>query len=468
VTRARSSWGTSGRFAAVAILAAVPRTAAAGEARLGQLAVSIDAVVQRHLGDLDRCYRRERPRLGVPAGRIDVRWTVRGTGEIVSPHATIDTIGAPELRQCVELAIERWAFPHFGPGYVDVHFSFALGPGGVSINRVGALDANPGIDAGAAPMRALLLRHGPRFVSFACVAGKRSFLGSACNTPIGRLPRLGIDPRYTTDTPVVDVAQALVYFDYQRVEAVGFEKAGWPAPSPKRSEGTLPDAGWQDGLAVWPPGAFNVELTAYGRARVDEAVTQRCESEPASPCRDEDRRDRRNLPMTYDQIQASPLADGELLREAERQLAPTLRRFQPTRQVHLLQTISVDLDGDGVPETLHNLAVTNIEVKPRRVHGHDADPDVASTFFFIFAEKNGRYTRLPVRSKPSLKEDMDGVVIGWLDIDGDGQLELLLESEGYELLAHQLVRFRDGAFHPVAEFGYDYMGDTRDAGSRLP
>jgi hypothetical protein len=54
---------------------------------------------------------------------------------------------------------------------------------------------------------------------------------------------------------------------------------------------------------------------------------------------------------------------------------------------------------------------------------------------------------------------VDGAVPGWLDI-GDRRRELLLEAPGFELPTGQVVRFRDGAFHPVAEFGFHYMGQS--------
>ena len=59
-------------------------------------------------------------------------------------------------------------------------------------------------------------------------------------------------------------------------------------------------------------------------------------------------------------------------------------------------------------------------------------------------------------------DGMDGAVLGWVDIDGDGQLELLMETPGYENLTWQLVGYRDGAFRPVAEFGYTYYGQVSD------
>jgi len=34
----------------------------------------VKTVTRARIGDLARCYRRERPRLGVPAGRLDLYW----------------------------------------------------------------------------------------------------------------------------------------------------------------------------------------------------------------------------------------------------------------------------------------------------------------------------------------------------------------------------------------------------------
>src|SRR4029079_1441949 len=128
----------------------------------------------------------------------DLHWEFRGEGQVVDAHAVVDTLGSPELRHCAEEAVRRWKFPRVSMGSVSVNMSFSFGPAGVSFGKAAAaLSAVPKI-ADARALRALLLRFGPQLVTFACVAGRRSFLGRVCDTPIDHNPRVRLDARYTS------------------------------------------------------------------------------------------------------------------------------------------------------------------------------------------------------------------------------------------------------------------------------
>jgi hypothetical protein len=134
-----------------------------------------------------------------------------------------------------------------------------------------------------------------------------------------------------------------------------------------------------------------------------------------------------------------------------------MRRFDSRWQLRLGQTLSLDLDGDGKPETLHNFAATDVFVSepPDRGKGgrEDWNPYAPTEFFFIFAERAGSLVRIPVETPASRLDGMEGAVLGWLDIDGDGRPEIWIDTPRYEGRTWQLVRFRDGAFRPFATFG---------------
>jgi hypothetical protein len=419
----------------------------------------VKTVIRARKGDLARCYRQERWRLGIPTGRIDVFWEVRDTGKVTIVYARTDTLGSPDLRQCVESAITRWVFPRFRAGYVKLTMAFGFAPGVVTFGDA-AEDLNPVPNVwGPNAMRALLLRFGSQFVTLGCFAGSRSFLGRVCDAPIARAPRIGVDARYTTDQSTVEVARAIVRFEFDRIDANGFAIGSWPLPPRDVRE----ESGPFDGFAVWPPGALKVELTAVGEEGVHDGVKIRCEQERWSPCKDADRPGPDGGSSRHDREQSWPLLEERWARDVERLIAPTLRQFDSQRRLRLAQTLSVDIDGDGRPETLRNVAVTDVAMRPRKDHGREWYPESPTTFFFIFAEKDGQLIRLPARTRPSDGDDMDGLVLGWTDVDGDGRPEILMETPSYEGLTWQLVRFRDGAFRPVAEFGYNYFGQS-DAG----
>jgi hypothetical protein len=54
---------------------------------------------------------------------------------------------------------------------------------------------------------------------------------------------------------------------------------------------------------------------------------------------------------------------------------------------------------------------------------------------------------------------MDGALLGWFDIDGDGRPEIWLETPRYEGSTTQIVRREGRSLRAVSEFGYQYMGD---------
>jgi len=417
----------------------------------------VDAVIRAHFGELESCYRGEKKRLDVSAGRIDLHWEFRGEGQVGDAHAIVDTLGSPELRQCAAEAVRRWKFPRVSTGWVSVNRSFSFGPAGVSFGKAAAaLSAVPKI-SDARALRALLLRFGPQLVSFACVAGRRSFLGRVCDTPIDHNPRVRLDARYTNDQAVAKVVPGLLRFAFQEVDARGFSLGGWPRPPTSRDSDTV--TGPFDGFAVWPPDAFKVSLTPYGEWVVHNGVRSNCRQRPWSPCRDADRPADGGKTLAREPVLSSPLAEGALARDAERLLAPILKRFTEKRRLRLMQTLSVDLDGDGKEEKLHNLALTDVELRPGKPGAEELESELPWTFFFILLEREGRLSRLPVETASSQLDGMDGAVLGWLDVDADGGRELLLETPGFEIQMWQVVRFRDGAFHPVAEFGFHYMGE---------
>jgi TonB family protein len=71
----------------------------------------IRRVVRRHLNEVRFCY--EKALLAAPAleGRVAMRFTVAGDGQVSSAEVHSSTLGAPEVERCIADAVERWQFP---------------------------------------------------------------------------------------------------------------------------------------------------------------------------------------------------------------------------------------------------------------------------------------------------------------------------------------------------------------------
>jgi hypothetical protein len=112
----------------------------------------------------------------------------------------------------------------------------------------------------------------------------------------------------------------------------------------------------------------------------------------------------------------------------------------------LHQRLTLDLDGDAERETLLTVRVS----VPGELHQEEELP---SEWFFVYVSARGRFEHAHV-PLARYRTFTDAEVLGYLDLDGDGAMELWLQlpySEGHDTL---LARWRSGAWEVIAEFGY--------------
>ena len=86
-------------------------------------------VVRRGLGGLQWCYTRglqDHPSL---AGRVEVQFSIGGSGRIVGTPGVHGFDEAPDVQQCLRTRFRSLVFPVPSGGAVDVSFPFHFSPG---------------------------------------------------------------------------------------------------------------------------------------------------------------------------------------------------------------------------------------------------------------------------------------------------------------------------------------------------
>jgi hypothetical protein len=416
----------------------------------------VDAVVRAHLGEIPRC----RPKVGRGAsplvGRIDAGFAISWMGRVRAVTINEDTIGAPALRDCIAETMLRWSFPRSQPGdETEDELFFVFDEHGVKL--AGSATVPPKLAEADAP-RVFLLRYGGRFVPLACVARGRSFLARVCNDRIAYQPNLGVSPGYLSNDRILRVAPGYVRDEWDEIDVSGFVSTGWPG-APPGAKPRFASPGPEDGFATWPASSFVVTPSPYGQDALQAGMSDRCKDEPWLACSEANLRS----PPAWDELhpgEGTPGLRGPLAEEARRLLAPLGRRWKKTSPPRLIQTFSLDLDGDGVPELLHNVVLADLD--EREVSPGHFPHDSPGAMYFIFVERRGHLARVPVHTAASHVDKMDGLVMGWMDLDGDGRPEVWMETPRNHGHTTQLVRFEGGAFRPVAELGYTYYGDARE------
>jgi hypothetical protein len=443
------------RVALLALAAGVLAPAALAKPDPFELSeAQVNSVVRTHLGEIARCQPEGGRGASVVKGRIDAGFAISWMGRVRAVTVNQDTIGSPELRNCIAETILRWSFPSTHPGdETEDELFFVFGKDGVMLKASATVP--PKLAEADAP-RVFLLRYGGRFVPLACVARGRSFLARDCKDRIAYLPNLGVSPGYLSNDPILRVAPGLVRDDWDEIDVAAFVSTGWPG-APPGVKGRYMSPGPEDGFATWPPSTFEVTLSPYGRDDLQAARSRRCKDEPWLACSEENVR----LPPAWDELhrgEGKPGWEGPLAEEARRLVAPIGRRWKKTCPPRLVQTFSLDLDGDGAPELLHNVVLTDLDEREESP-GH-FPRDSPADMYFLFVERRGHLARVPVHTAASHVDKMDGLVMGWMDIDGDGRPEVWMRTPRMHGHTTQLVRFEAGAFRPVAELGYTYYGDA--------
>jgi hypothetical protein len=91
----------------------------------------INRVVKRHLNQIKYCYEKELAQNPNLEGKIVGTWTVAGTGLVSTASASQNTMGSPQVADCVVRIIQRMRFPQpRGGGQVFVTYPFVFSPSG--------------------------------------------------------------------------------------------------------------------------------------------------------------------------------------------------------------------------------------------------------------------------------------------------------------------------------------------------
>ena len=82
--------------------------------------------VKRRIGAVKVCYERALKRNPALSGKIVVRWTITPEGTVTGLDVENDTLGDPEVGQCIKKSIAGWRFPRPSGGSVEVSFPFVF------------------------------------------------------------------------------------------------------------------------------------------------------------------------------------------------------------------------------------------------------------------------------------------------------------------------------------------------------
>ena len=91
----------------------------------------IRRIVRRHLNEVKYCYDQALVRQPKLDGRVVVKFTISGTGQVLASFVQSTTLGSPAVEMCVANAIKRWEFP--APrqgGLAIVSYPFTFSPAG--------------------------------------------------------------------------------------------------------------------------------------------------------------------------------------------------------------------------------------------------------------------------------------------------------------------------------------------------
>ncbi|MDX2023859.1 MAG: AgmX/PglI C-terminal domain-containing protein [Deltaproteobacteria bacterium] len=82
--------------------------------------------VKRRLGAVKVCYERALKRNPALSGKIVVVWTITPEGTVTGIDVENDSLGDPEVAQCIKKNISGWRFPRPAGGSVEVSFPFVF------------------------------------------------------------------------------------------------------------------------------------------------------------------------------------------------------------------------------------------------------------------------------------------------------------------------------------------------------
>jgi hypothetical protein len=85
----------------------------------------IERVVRQHRTEIKFCYEQELQKNPKLAGTVKIKFTISGTGSVMSALVAESSMKSPEVERCMTGKIQRWAFPEpKGGGIVIVNYPF--------------------------------------------------------------------------------------------------------------------------------------------------------------------------------------------------------------------------------------------------------------------------------------------------------------------------------------------------------
>jgi len=91
----------------------------------------IRRIVRRHLNQVKYCYEQGLARQPKLDGRVVVKFTIAGTGQVLASFIQSSTLNAPAVEMCVANAVKRWEFPAPEKGGIAfVSYPFQFSPAG--------------------------------------------------------------------------------------------------------------------------------------------------------------------------------------------------------------------------------------------------------------------------------------------------------------------------------------------------
>lgn len=86
----------------------------------------IRRVIQRHIGEVKRCYEAQLEKDKSLAGRVMVRFLIGGDGKVTESGIEETSLKSPAAEKCIADAVRSWEFPRPAGGSVLVSYPFVL------------------------------------------------------------------------------------------------------------------------------------------------------------------------------------------------------------------------------------------------------------------------------------------------------------------------------------------------------
>jgi TonB family protein len=112
------------------------RRAAAPDVQQGEATVQgsldkeiIRRIVRRHINEVRYCYQQELANFPGLQGRVVVRFTIGGNGDVIASVLQSSTVANGTLENCIVQTVHRWQFPYPHGGRIIISYPFVLTPG---------------------------------------------------------------------------------------------------------------------------------------------------------------------------------------------------------------------------------------------------------------------------------------------------------------------------------------------------